>query len=94
MTPRGGYRPRKKLLTAEEKRQRKNAQKRQNNRHAMKRAVVWHMTRCVCPRCGMDHVMNTFNVGKEPCRKFCERCRYRAEATYIPDEVSVGYRCR
>jgi len=31
--------------------------------------------KCVCPRCGMTHVLNFFWSGKGTPRKYCHRCR-------------------
>ena len=42
--------------------------------------------RCICPRCGITHLLNFFWSGKGTPRKFCHRCR---EAVASIDEQFV-----
>lgn len=33
------------------------------------------LTPCICPRCGCEHEMKLFWVGKLPAKKHCKPCR-------------------
>lgn len=59
----------------------------------MYRKVKPHKTECLCPRCGESHEQNTYFVGKEPYKKFCDICFWIASNDYS-DGYGMGYPTR
>lgn len=54
-----------------------------------------HSVNCICPKCGISHILKIFWTGKGTPRKYCHRCREvigSVNEQYIYETVPDVYR--